>query len=272
MALQIRDRVLETTTTTGTGDITLAGAVAGFQQFSAVCSVADTCYYMIEAIDSSGTPTGEWESGLGTYSALNTLTRTTVNASSNSNAAVTFSAGTKRVGISAIAAATQSSRNAILSPFTTDSNTWANTTGRQRITKGAFPGGFNRAKIAFQAASGEGLAIAKVYIGVEGGTSYSFLTTPTEVKFGGGTGFAAIAIYESIWSDEISLSVSPTQNVVITWYVAAGATANDSMRAGATAVNGDITSKSGDDAITQTPAGYSASGVGKNVIASMSVW
>lgn len=103
MTLQVKDRVLETTTTTGTSDITLAGAVAGFRQFSAVCSVADTFYYMIEAIDSSGTPTGDWETGLGTYSALNTLTRTTVTASSNSGSVVSFSIGTKRVGISVIA-------------------------------------------------------------------------------------------------------------------------------------------------------------------------
>ncbi|MDX2059935.1 MAG: hypothetical protein SFV24_19150 [Gemmatimonadales bacterium] len=92
-------RVLETSTTTGTGALTLAGAVTGFRAFSAVCAVSDTCLYYIEAVDGSGVPTGEWECGLGTYSGANTLTRTTPVRSSNAGAAVNLSAGTKRVGI-----------------------------------------------------------------------------------------------------------------------------------------------------------------------------
>ena len=102
MTLIIKDRVVETSTSTGTGNFTLSGALAGYRAFSSVCSTNDICYYMIEAIDASGVPTGDWETGLGTYSAANTLTRTTVIASSNSNAAVSFAAGTKRVSISAI--------------------------------------------------------------------------------------------------------------------------------------------------------------------------
>jgi hypothetical protein len=98
------DRVLETTTTTGTGALTLAGAVTGFRAFSAVMtSPSDTCYYVIEAVDGSGVPTGEWETGLGTYSAANTLTRTTVLESSNSGSVVTLSAGTKRVFMGGLA-------------------------------------------------------------------------------------------------------------------------------------------------------------------------
>lgn len=93
MAHIIEDRVRETTTTTGTGAITLAGAATGFRAFSSVMSSpSDTCYYVI----SGG---AEWEVGLGTYSAANTLTRTTVLRSSNANAAVSFSAGTKDVYI-----------------------------------------------------------------------------------------------------------------------------------------------------------------------------
>lgn len=92
-------RVLETTTTTGTGALALAAAVTGFRRFSAVCSTNDTALYYIEAVDGSGIPTGDWECGLGTYSAANELTRTTVVRSSNSNSAVSFAAGTKRVGI-----------------------------------------------------------------------------------------------------------------------------------------------------------------------------
>lgn len=98
MAVVLDDCVVETTTTTGTGDITLAGAVVGFKTFASVMtSPNDVTFYLIEAIDGSGNRTGEWETGLGTYSAANTLTRTTVHKSSNANAAVNFAAGTKRV-------------------------------------------------------------------------------------------------------------------------------------------------------------------------------
>lgn len=104
MALIVDDSVVETSTTTGTGALTLAGAVTGFRAFSSVMtSPSDTCYYLIEAIDGSGNRTGEWETGLGTYSGANTLTRTTTHKSSNANAAVSFSAGTKRVMICATA-------------------------------------------------------------------------------------------------------------------------------------------------------------------------
>lgn len=106
MALVREDCVVETTTTTGTGALALAGPVTGFRSFSSVCSVNDTCYYLIEAIDGSGNRTGEWESGFGTYSSADTLTRTTVYESSNAGAAVSLSAGTKRVMICLTAAAT----------------------------------------------------------------------------------------------------------------------------------------------------------------------
>jgi hypothetical protein len=94
-----QDRVLETTTSTGTGEIALAAAITGFRRFNAVCAVGDTLSYFIEAIDSVGLPTGDYEYGIGTYSAANTLTRTTVLGSSNGGAAVNFAAGSKNVGI-----------------------------------------------------------------------------------------------------------------------------------------------------------------------------
>lgn len=103
MAYIVADRVLETSTTTGTGAFALSAAVTGFRRFSAVCATSDTCPYYIETVDVGGSPTGEWETGIGTYSAANTLTRTTVLASSNANAAVNFAAGTKRVGIGVVA-------------------------------------------------------------------------------------------------------------------------------------------------------------------------
>ena len=92
MALVVKDRVNETSTTTGTGTFTLAGAVTGFQTFAAIGD-GNTTYYTIVLQGGS-----EWEVGLGTYtSSGTTLSRDTVLSSSNSNNAVNFSAGTKNV-------------------------------------------------------------------------------------------------------------------------------------------------------------------------------
>ncbi len=91
MALIIKDRVKETTTTTGTGNVALGGAVSNFVTFSSVLSDSDTTYYAI--VDSNNS---DFEVGLGTYvSSGNTIARTTVLASSNSGSAVSLSAGSK---------------------------------------------------------------------------------------------------------------------------------------------------------------------------------
>lgn len=90
MALVLADRVLETTTTVGSGTITLAGAEPGYQSFSAVGDGNQT-YYTI-------TGDAQWEVGIGTYTASGTtLSRDTVLSSSASGAKITFSAGTKKV-------------------------------------------------------------------------------------------------------------------------------------------------------------------------------
>lgn len=106
MAHISEDRVLETSTTTGSGNFALAGAVTGYRTFASQMAVSDTCWYAIWGVDANGSPTGEWEGGLGTYSATNTLTRTTVLESSNAGSVVTFSAGTKYVAITLLAAKT----------------------------------------------------------------------------------------------------------------------------------------------------------------------
>jgi hypothetical protein len=87
MALVVKDRVKESSTTSGTGTLTLAGAVPGFQAFSAALSNGDTTYYAI-----AESSTGAWEVGLGTYTASGTtLARTTVLGSSNSGSAINLS-------------------------------------------------------------------------------------------------------------------------------------------------------------------------------------
>jgi hypothetical protein len=92
MALVVKDRVRETTTTTGTGTVTLGGATTGFQSFSVIGN-GNTTFYTIQLAN-----TNEWEVGIGTYtSSGTTLSRDTILESSNSGSAVNFSAGTKDV-------------------------------------------------------------------------------------------------------------------------------------------------------------------------------
>jgi hypothetical protein len=92
MALTVKDRVRVVTTTTGTSDFTLGGAVAGYQSFSVIGN-GNTTYYAC-----SDSATGDWEVGVGTYSSSGpTLSRDTVLESSNSGSKVSFAAGSKDV-------------------------------------------------------------------------------------------------------------------------------------------------------------------------------
>ena len=89
MALVLKDRVYEQTTTTGTGSLTLSGAVGGYQTFSSAIGNGNTTYYTV-------TDNTNWEVGLGTVSA-GALSRDTVLSSSNSGSLVNFPVGTKNV-------------------------------------------------------------------------------------------------------------------------------------------------------------------------------
>ena len=94
MALVLNDRVKESSTTTGTGTFDLDGVVSGFEGFVAGIGDGNTTYY---TIFNQGTT--EWEVGRGTVTdaATDTLARTTVISSSNGDAAVNFTSGTKDV-------------------------------------------------------------------------------------------------------------------------------------------------------------------------------
>ena len=90
---QLADRVMEISTTTGTGSITLAGAVSGYEGFSAVFGTGsgNTFYYFIDH------PANGWEGGVGYMSDATTLVRSEILQSSNSDAVVNLAAGTKDV-------------------------------------------------------------------------------------------------------------------------------------------------------------------------------
>lgn len=87
------DRVQETTITTGTGAITLAGAVSDFRSFATAfgsVALSNVAY----CIDDGA---GNWEVGKGTFNGTTTLTRDLVRSSSNAGALTNFGAGTKQV-------------------------------------------------------------------------------------------------------------------------------------------------------------------------------
>lgn len=127
MALVLNDRVKETTTTTGTSDFALGGAVTGFQTFSAGIGANNTTYYAI----SSGS---DWEVGLGTLSSDGlTLARTTILQSSNSDSIVTFGSGSKDIFCTYPASKAVTTDTAVLSPASATDNAIARydgTTGK----------------------------------------------------------------------------------------------------------------------------------------------
>lgn len=133
MALVVADRVKETTTTTGQGTVTLAGAVTGFQSFAAIGN-ANTTFYCI-----AGQGTAEWEVGIGTYtSSGTTLSRDTVLASSaGAPTKTTFSAGTKDVFVTYPAGRSSGLNTSATAPTTANSGTtqlWYDSTNGSLLT------------------------------------------------------------------------------------------------------------------------------------------
>jgi len=131
MTFVVADRVKETTTTTGTGTITLLGAATGYQSF-AVIGNANLTYYTI-----AGQTGSEWEVGIGTYtSSGTTLARTTVlaNSSGTQPSALSFSAGTKDVFVTYPAGV--SSTNGVMVQSTTVSESTTISTGSNGLSVG----------------------------------------------------------------------------------------------------------------------------------------
>lgn len=101
MTLTLADRVFETSTTQGTGTLNLAGAPTGFQTFVAGAGDASEVPYIID-------DGADWEIGIGTVTSgsPDTLSRDTIYASSNSDAAVNWSTGTRNVRLGMVATQT----------------------------------------------------------------------------------------------------------------------------------------------------------------------
>ena len=175
MALVIADRVQDTTSTTGTGAISLDGAPpAGYQSFAAIGN-GNTTYYTI----SGGS---EWEVGIGTYNSTGaTLNRDTVLSSSNGGALVNFSAGVKIVFVTypAERSVNQDAAGNVNINITGNAATATKATNLNDGTAGAIP---------YQTASNTTAFVAAASGVLVGGTTPSFSTAPTLT----GTNFSAI--------------------------------------------------------------------------------
>ena len=227
MALVLDDRVQETTTTTGTGTVTLAGAVLGYQSFAAIGN-GNTTYYCI----TDGT---NWETGLGTYtSSGTTLARTTVIESSNSNSLVNFSAGTKNVFVTypaseaVLLTGTQTLTNKTLtSPTITGavvssmassvitSATAVNTTSGTSIDFTSIPSWVKRITGVFNGISSNGTSSFQFQLGTTSGvtaTGYdaslnSVASTATGVSFSTGFGLVNSPGAAGTYSGQIILTL-----------------------------------------------------------------
>ena len=87
----LANRVHETTSTVGTGNITLAGAATNMRSFSSQFATSQRFSYFIDD------EAGNFENGIGYLSDSVTLVRETVLDSSNAGALVAFGAGAKQV-------------------------------------------------------------------------------------------------------------------------------------------------------------------------------
>jgi len=176
MALVLADRVKDTTTTTGTGSVTLSGSPpAGFQSFGAAIGNGNTTYYTI----SGGS---QWEVGVGTYNSTGVvLNRDTVLSSSNGGSLVSFSAGSKDVFVTypAEKSVNEDAAGNVNINITGNAATATQATNLAAGAAGSIP---------YQTAANTTAFVATASGVLVGGTTPSFSTTPTLT----GTNFTAI--------------------------------------------------------------------------------
>lgn len=176
MALVLADRVKDTTTTTGTGAVTLSGSPpAGFQSFGAAIGNGNTTYYTI----SGGS---EWEVGIGTYNSTGTtLSRDTILSSSNGGSVVNFSVGTKDVFVTypAERSVNQDAAGNVNISITGNAATATRATNLYDGAAGSIP---------YQTAANTTSFVAAASGVLVGGSTPSFSTTPTLT----GTNFTGI--------------------------------------------------------------------------------
>lgn len=205
MALIVSDRVREYSTTTGTGNIAVTGAVLGYRTFASVMSSGDTTYYTIA--DQGG---ANWEVGVGTFTYPATIVRGTVLSSSNSNNLVNFVAGSKDVFITLPASRLNNITSATANAFVVgpngstnptlniDASTTLSATGIQvkaaaagsGVAISALSSGANEA-LKIDAKGTGGISIGSVSTGAVNIASGAILNTPASMVATNVTGTAA---------------------------------------------------------------------------------
>lgn len=233
MAHILEDRVLESSTSTGTGAFTLGGAVTGFRPFSDVCAVGDTVPYFIEALDSVGQPTGDYEYGVGTYSAADELTRTTVSGSSNAGAAVDFPAGTKNVAITLTKTELATQISDALNPVNTNVTKATLTSGtKQDTTSGTskdftgIPSWAKRVVLSFANLSTNGNSLPIAQIGDSGGietsgyVSYASAALPTTLTTSSTSSFCLDANWSAAANMHGKIELTLVDAATNTWVAA----------------------------------------------------
>jgi hypothetical protein len=217
MALVLKDRVKETTTTTGTGSFSLAGAVTGYDSFGQIGS-GNTTYYAVYLDGGS-----EWEVGIGTYTSPSTLSRDTILASSNSGSVVTFSAGQKTIWCDYPAGAavyasnngSQTSGQVLKSNGVGTPPTWQTTTSGDVVGPASAT---DNAVARFDTTTGKLLQNSVVAVGdtgaVSGVTTLSASTSVT-TPIVQATNSAGLALRNSAGTTQISMGGGGGDNVTI---------------------------------------------------------
>jgi hypothetical protein len=213
MALVVKDRVRETSTSTGTANVILSGAVQAFQDFS-VIGDGNTTYYAI--VDAT---TGDWEVGIGTYTlATTTLTRNTILESSDGGTAVNFAANVKDVFVTYPAERSVYTNGSDIVPATASRLGFANLTQGSALSVLGVTGN-STADVASIAAAGDHEVLRR------NGTS---------------VGFGAVALNQSAAvSGQLPVASGGTGAATLTGYVKGAGTS--ALTASATIPNGDIT-------------------------------
>jgi hypothetical protein len=213
MALVVKDRVRETSTSTGTANVILSGAVQAFQDFS-VIGDGNTTYYAI--VDAT---TGDWEVGIGTYTlATTTLTRNTILESSDGGTAVNFAANVKDVFVTYPAERSVYTNGSDIVPATASRLGFTNLTQGTALSVLGVTGN-SAADVASIAAAGDHEVLRR------NGTS---------------VGFGAVALNQSAAvSGQLPVASGGTGAATLTGYVKGAGTS--ALTASATIPNGDIT-------------------------------
>jgi hypothetical protein len=206
MALVVNDRVKETSTTTGTGTFDLGGAVSGFESFVTAIGNGNTTYYSIV------NENGEFEVGLGTVTdaATDTLSRDTILSSSNSDAAVNFTAGTKNVFCTLPASKAvilDSSGNIVANNGSNLTNLNADNLASGTVPDARFPA-------TLPAASGVNLTALNASNVASGTLSADRLPTVPTTK--GGTGLTAIGTANQVLAVNSGATALEYQDITLT--------------------------------------------------------